>query len=136
MLTQMGYARQHHSVDRGDALRVLEDSGAIDQPALTRILRQQIPALREAIQDLSQGKTESGFDRLEAAGVIHEAEDGAERLDAIAAQHLAAVRDGVSSLIVAPTHAECRTIAERVREQLKAIGLVGLEDSQVRRWRE
>ena len=51
-------------------------------------------------------------------------------------QHLAAVRDGVSSLIVAPTHAECRTIAERVREQLKAIGLVGLEDSQVRRWRE
>jgi ATP-dependent exoDNAse (exonuclease V) alpha subunit len=52
-----GDTRQHHAVDRGDALRVLEQSGAIYQTALTRILRQRIPALREAIQDLSRGKT-------------------------------------------------------------------------------
>lgn len=132
-LVLSGDTRQHHSVDRGDALRVLEGSGAIDQAALTRILRQRIPALREAIQDLSQRKIESGFDKIEAAGVVHEVEDSDERLAAIAEQHLGAVRDGASSLIVAPTHAECRAIAERVRAQLKAIGIVGLEDNQVRR---
>jgi hypothetical protein len=117
-----GDTRQHHSVDRGDALRVLGDSGAIDQAALTRILRQKTLALREAIQELSEGKTESGFDKLKAAGVIHEVEDSDERLDAIAVQHLGAVRDGVSSLIVAPTHGECRAIAQRVREELKWSG--------------
>jgi hypothetical protein len=36
-------------------------------------------------------------------------------------------------LIVAPTHAECRAIAERIREQLKGVGWVGREDSHVRR---
>ncbi len=72
-------------------------------------------------------------DELEAAGVIHELEEGSERLEAIAGQHLAAIREGMSSLVVAPTHAECRAIAERVRKQLKAVGLVGLEDREVTR---
>ena len=123
-----GDTRQHHSVDRGDALRVLEGSGSIRQASLTKIFRQQVVALRDAIQDLSQGRTESGFDKLEAAGVIHEVEDSTDRLEAIAARHLAAEREGVFSLIVAPTHRECRAIASRVREQLKAVGMVGLEE--------
>jgi hypothetical protein len=101
-----GDTRQHHSVDRGDALRVLEGSGSVRQAALARILRQRVPDLREAIQDLSQGRTEVGFDKLEAVGVVHELEDHADRLEAIASQHLAARKEGVSSLIVAPTHAE------------------------------
>jgi ATP-dependent exoDNAse (exonuclease V) alpha subunit len=128
-----GDTRQHHAVDRGDALRLLEESGSVHQAALTRILRQQMPVLREAIQDLSRGKTESGFDKLDAAGVIHEVEDRAERLEAIAARHVAAIRDGSSSLIVAPTHAECRAIAERVRELQKAACLIGLEEHRFRR---
>jgi hypothetical protein len=65
-----GDTRQHHSVDRGDALRVLEESGSVSQAALTKIFRQQVPALREAVEDLSRGETEAGFDKLEAAGAI------------------------------------------------------------------
>jgi AAA domain len=103
-----GDTRQHHSVDRDDALGVLEDSGCIDQIALTKIFRQQVPALREAVEDLSRGETEAGFDKLEAAGLIHGIEDTDQRLEAIASQHPAAVGDGATSLIVAPTHAECR----------------------------
>ena len=37
----------------GDALRILERSGAIAQAVLTKINRQQIPELRAAIEDLS-----------------------------------------------------------------------------------
>ena len=130
-LILFGDTRQHHSVDRGDALRVLEDSGSIDQVALTKIFRQQVPALREAVEDLSRGQTEAGFDKLEAAGLIHGVEDADQRLEAIANQHLAAVEDGATSLIVAPTHAECRAIAARVRELQKTACLVSPEEHQV-----
>jgi len=130
-LILFGDTRQHHSVGRGDALRVLEDSGSIEQVSLTKIFRQQVPALREAVEDLSRGETEAGFDKLEAAGLIHGVEDTDERLEAIASQHLAAVRDGATSLIVAPTHAECRAIAARVRELQKTACLVSPEERQV-----
>jgi AAA domain len=57
-----GDTKQHHSVERGDALRILERSGVIAQAALTKIYRQRIPELREAIEDLSKGRTGEGFD--------------------------------------------------------------------------
>jgi ATP-dependent exoDNAse (exonuclease V) alpha subunit len=60
-----GDSRQHHSVERGDARRILEKSAAVASAALTKIFRQQIPALRAAIEDLSQGKTEQGFEKLD-----------------------------------------------------------------------
>jgi AAA domain-containing protein len=126
-----GDSRQHHSVDRGDALRVLEERGSVSQAVLTKIFRQQVPALREVVEDLSRGETAAGFDKLEAAGVIHEVEDTDQRLEGIASQHLAAVREGASSLIVAPTHAECRAIASRVRDLQNGVCLVSPEEHQV-----
>ena len=79
-----GDTRQHHAVARGDAFRVMERAGAVTQAALTKIFRQQIAALRDAVYDLSAGRTESGFDKLEAFGAIHEVEENVERLEAIA----------------------------------------------------
>ena len=55
-----GDTKQHHSVRRGDALRILERSGVIVQAALTKIYRQQIPELREAIEDLRRAGQEKG----------------------------------------------------------------------------
>jgi hypothetical protein len=56
-----GDTRQHHAVERGDAMRLMERTGAVAHTALTKIFRQQIAALRDAVYDLSAGKTESGF---------------------------------------------------------------------------
>jgi conjugative relaxase-like TrwC/TraI family protein len=128
-----GDARQHHGVERGDALRVLERVGAVAQAALTKIFRQQIGALRDAVYDLSTGSTESGFDKLEAFGAIHEVEENVERLNAIASQHVAAVKEGKSSLIVAPTHAECSAIAGVVRDSRKKDGSLSGEEHTIRR---
>lgn len=61
--------------------------------ALTKIFRQQIPALRAAIEDLSQGKTEEGFDKLDAFGMIREVEKADERLKAICHLHIGAIRE-------------------------------------------
>jgi ATP-dependent exoDNAse (exonuclease V) alpha subunit len=85
-----GDTRQHHAVERGDALRVLEDAGVVTQASLSKIVRQQIEPLREAMTDLSQGRTKDGFDKLDIYGAVHEFEDKAERLAAIAEIHLSA----------------------------------------------
>jgi ATP-dependent exoDNAse (exonuclease V) alpha subunit len=128
-----GDTRQHHAVERGDAFRVMERTGAVTQAVLTKIFRQQIAALRDAVYDLSAGRTESGFDKLEAFGAIYEVEENVERLEAIANQHVAALNEGKSALIVAPTHAECRAIARVVRDRQKKDGSLSGEEHTIRR---
>jgi conjugative relaxase-like TrwC/TraI family protein len=128
-----GDTRQHHGVERGDSLRVMEKAGVVAQAALTKIFRQQVPALRDAIQDLAQGRTESGFDKLDRFGAIQEIEDNATRLEAIAHKHLEAIREKKTSLVVAPTHGECRALAKAVRETLKKEGLVSGAEQTVTR---
>jgi conjugative relaxase-like TrwC/TraI family protein len=123
-----GDTRQHHGVERGDALRILERSGLVEQAALTRIFRQQIAALREAVNDLAAGETERGFGRLEEFGAIQELEDHSDRLKALSEKHLEALKDGKTSMIVSPTHAEGRIVADAVRVELRGLGLLGTEE--------
>ena len=123
-LVVTGDTKQHHSVQRGDALRILERSGAIAQAALTKIYRQRIPELREAIEDLSKGRTGEGFDKLDKFGAIQEIADDAGRLAAIAEKQIEALKAQRSSLIIAPTHGECRAIAGAVRKAMKDNGLL------------
>jgi ATP-dependent exoDNAse (exonuclease V) alpha subunit len=123
-LVLCGDSRQHHAVERGDSLRVLEKTGAVEPAALTKIFRQKIPALRDAIQELARGNTEKGFDKLDAFGVIQEVEDQAKRLEAIAQRHVEAIMEKKSSLVVAPTHGECRQIAKAVRQAMREQGLL------------
>jgi hypothetical protein len=44
---------------------------------LTKTYRQRIRELREAIEDLSKGRTEEGFDKLDKFGAIQEIPDDA-----------------------------------------------------------
>jgi ATP-dependent exoDNAse (exonuclease V) alpha subunit len=110
-LVLTGDAKQHHSVQWGDALRILERSGTIAQAVLTTIYRQRIPELKEAIGDLSKGRTGEGFDKLDKFGAIQEIPDDAGRLAAIAEKQIEALKSRRSCLIIAPTHGECRAIA-------------------------
>jgi len=132
-LVVTGDTRQHHGVQWGDALRILERSGVIAQAVLTKIYRQRIAELREAIEDLSKGRTGEGFDKLHKFGVIQEIADDTGRLAAIAAKQMEALKAQESSLIIAPTHSECRAIAGAVRQTMKDKGLLsGVEKSVTR----
>src|SRR3984893_16773994 len=122
-LVVTGDTKQHHSVQWGDALRILERSGAIAQAALTKIYRQQVPGIREAIEDLSKGRAGDGCDKLDKFGVIQEIADDDARLAAIAEKQIEALKAQRSSLIIAPTHGECRAIAGAVRKAMKEKGL-------------
>jgi hypothetical protein len=128
-----GDTKQHHSVQWGDALRILERSGAIAQAALTKIYRQRIPELRAAIEDLSKGRTGEGFDKLDKFGVIQEIADAPDRLAAIAKKHIEALEAQRSCLIIAPTHGECRAIAGAVRKAMKEKGLLSDSEHSVTR---
>jgi ATP-dependent exoDNAse (exonuclease V) alpha subunit len=56
-----GDSAQHRSVERGDALRILEQSGTVRVVELLQTQRQKVPALKAAIEDLKA-------DRLGQAG--------------------------------------------------------------------
>jgi hypothetical protein len=132
-LVLTGDTKQHHSVQRGDALRILERSGTVAQAVLTKIHRQQIPQLREAIQVLSKGRTGEGFDKLDKFGAVQEIPDDPGRLAAIAEKQIEALKAQRSSLIIAPTHGECRAIAGTVRKAMQEKGLLSDSEHSVTR---
>jgi ATP-dependent exoDNAse (exonuclease V) alpha subunit len=59
-----GESAQHRSVERGDALRILEQSGAVRYVELLQTQRQKVPALKAAIEDLKAVQTLSGSGRV------------------------------------------------------------------------
>jgi hypothetical protein len=85
-----GDTKQHHSVQRGDALRTLERSDFIAQATLTKIHRQRIPELRAAIEDLSNGQAARASASWTRFGAIQEIADDADRLAAVAEKQIEA----------------------------------------------
>jgi hypothetical protein len=61
----VGDSSQHRSVERGDALRILEQSGTVRYAELLQTQRQTVPALTAAIEDLKAGRVENGWEKLD-----------------------------------------------------------------------
>src|SRR3984893_12123659 len=127
----IGDTAQHSSVERGDALRILEQSATVRYVELLQTQRQKVPALKAAIEDLKTGRLQAGWEKLEHYGVIKEFTDGVERRENAVEQHLVALRGGKTSLMISPRHDEARKVAAVVRQQLKAEGAIGAEDYAV-----
>jgi hypothetical protein len=64
----VGDSAQHRSVERGDELRVLEQSGSVRYVELLQTQRQKVPALKAAIEDLKAGRPRAGWEKLERNG--------------------------------------------------------------------
>jgi ATP-dependent exoDNAse (exonuclease V) alpha subunit len=126
-----GDSAQHRSVERGDALRILEQSGSVRYVELLQTQRQKVPALKAAIEDLKAGRLQAGWEKLEYHGVIKEVTDSVELRERAVEQHLEALRAGKTSLMISPRHDEARKVAAIAREQLKAEGAIGAEDHAV-----
>jgi hypothetical protein len=126
-----GDSAQHRSVERGDALRVLEQSSSVRYVQLLQTQRQKVPALKAAIEDLKAGRLQAGWEKLEQHGVIKEVTDGVQLREKAVEQHLCALRDGKTSLMISTRHDEARKVAAVVRQQLKAEGAISAEDHAV-----
>src|SRR4029077_2897737 len=93
-LLTLGDSDQHHSVERGDAIRILQESGAVRSARLTETYRAQVQYLKDTVLDLKAGRREEGYARLEEHGNIREIQDLDKLRQQAVDTHLHAVRAG------------------------------------------
>jgi conjugative relaxase-like TrwC/TraI family protein len=134
-LITLGDVDQHRSPQRGDAIRILQESKSVRSSELTETYRAQVAYLKETILDLKAGgiRREIGYDRLDEHGDIREVEDTSGMRDAAVQAHLEAVRKGDLAILASPTHFEARAAAEMVRNILKGEGKIEPEDHTITR---
>jgi conjugative relaxase-like TrwC/TraI family protein len=132
-LVTLGDTDQHTSVERGDAMRIMQESGSVRSVELTETYRAKVEYLRNTVLDLKAGRREEGYDRLDQHGDIREVQDLGELRQAAVQEHLQAVRAGHLALLASPVHAEARAAASIVRDILKAEGLIEAEEHTVTR---
>lgn len=114
----VGDTGQHHSVERGDAFRLLQEMGGMSVVTIDQIQRQR-GLYREAVDQISKGRHAEAFDTFERMGAIFEIPDNETRYQTMAADYVSVVKKGKTALLVAPTHLECDLITEKVRNALK-----------------
>jgi conjugative relaxase-like TrwC/TraI family protein len=72
----VGDTKQHNSVERGDAMRILIKEAGIKSVKINKILRQKNDKYKEAVKLLADGQTDKGFKQLETIGAVAEIENG------------------------------------------------------------
>jgi conjugative relaxase-like TrwC/TraI family protein len=140
-----GDQKQHSSVVRGDALRLLQRDAGMQFAELKQVRRQVNAAYREAVTAISEGDTrandgrsrlEHGIESLHKLGAIVEVE-GDARYRHIAADYVASISDinqrgeHKTALVVSPTHAEAAKVTDAIRAGLHSAGKVGGEEQEV-----
>lgn len=121
---------QHGSVQRGAALRLLEEEAGL-KPANVVEIQRQSGRYKRAVKALSEGKVAEGFKGLNDLGWIREIAGG-DRYRQMATDYVESVAQGKSALVVSPTHAEGDRITAEIRRQLKTNGTIGSDQRSFR----
>ena len=121
-----GDKRQHGSVARGAALRLLETEAGLE-PAEIKEINRQSGAYKAAMKALSEGRTEEGYQALDKLGWIREL-PAEERDDALAADYINSIQSGKSALVICPTHAGGERLTATIRSELQRRGLLEKEE--------
>jgi conjugative relaxase-like TrwC/TraI family protein len=128
-----GDTAQHTSVERGDALRLLETYAGLEAAQLIEIRRQKSEQYREAVRDLAKGEARRGFEKLDQMGAIKELPED-ERYKQLAKDYADAVSRRKTAMVVSPTHAEGERVTAEIREELKKRGKLGTDERQLTRF--
>lgn len=127
-----GDIKQHGSVERGDALRIIQQFGGVKPAEISKIQRQKNADYRSAIKSISSGDMEKGLETLDRMGAIREADDFAKTRQNVANEYSASLKANEEVLIVATTHAQGRAVTETIREKLKDDGLLKGEEQVIK----
>jgi hypothetical protein len=122
-LVLIGDTGQHHSVERGQAFDLLQQFGEMSTVRVSKVMRQR-DGYREFVELVSEGRIRGAFKVPSIQDSLKEMKF-AERIEAIAADYVAAIERGKTALVIAPTHKECDGLAEGIRDRLKAKGVLG-----------
>ncbi len=126
-----GDRKQHGSVSRGAALRLLEEEAGL-VPAEVKDIKRQSGRYKEAVRLLSDGQTVEGFDRLDALGWVKEARSE-QRYRELAVDYVTTIAAGKSALVVSPTHKEGDRLTRELREALQFANLLGRDERSFRK---
>ncbi len=127
-----GDTRQHASVVRGDALRILNTVGGIKSAEVSKIYRQKNIQYKSAVEDLSKGNIKGGFEKLEMMNAVITVDPMNPR-EGIVKDFLELVRKKKSALIVSPTHKEGEAVTKEIRRGLQEKGLIDKKEITVER---
>lgn len=116
---------QHHSVQRGDAFRLVAESGLVEVKQTRTIYRQRKDLYRQAVEEISKGNVEQGFAMFDQLGVIHESIGFEEQVLQVAEDYVNSLSKHTSVLVVAPTHFEGGMVTKQIRHLLKESGKLG-----------
>lgn len=119
-----GDSAQHRAVERGDALRILENHAGLKSVELKEIRRQQKEEYKALVALLRAGDTRGAFSRMEELGILREV-PSENRHQQLAADYLTATRNGKSALVISPTHAEGEQVTAEIRGQLRVAHRIG-----------
>ena len=122
-----GDTRQHASVVRGDALRILNTVAGIRSAEVSKIYRQKNEDFRAAVEDLSKGQVKTAFDKLDDMKFIHTL-DPMKPEAALVDAYMKALKDGKSALVISPTHAQGEAVTDGIRNRMKANGMLGKKE--------
>lgn len=129
-----GDTRQHTSVKRGDALRIMQKMGGINPASVNRIYRQKSKEYRKAVEDISEGNIKSGFEKLDELKAINEL-DGDQWTKQLSKDYLKAIKEKKSCLIISPTNEQSQEVTEEIRSSLKNEGLIGKREKSFTTYR-
>jgi len=130
----IGDTGQHNSVNRGDALRILQKEARLE-PLMLENIRRQKGKYKEAVNSISRGRIMKGFDKLDKLEAITQETDADTRYKMLADKYADIVDSGESVLTVSPTHAEGNKVTTAIRESLRGKGLIKDKEKAVTRYR-
>jgi conjugative relaxase-like TrwC/TraI family protein len=122
-----GDTRQHASVVRGDALRILNTEAGIKTAEVSKIYRQEKKEFREVIEDLSKGEVAKAFQKLDDMKFIQEV-DPLKVSEMLVNDYIDARKRGRSAMVICPTHAQGEEITDAIRARLKKEGMLGKKE--------
>lgn len=129
-----GDTRQHNSVQRGDALRIMETHAGIKPITVDKIQRQKNSDYKQAVKLLSEGIVEKGIKKLDSMGAIKEISDSNERIHAVAEDYYKSSYRGKklekNVLVIAPTHAEGELVTSSIRNTLRDKNILGEKEKE------
>ena len=128
-----GDPKQHSSVARGDALRVLKKYSGIKAAEVSKIFRQQKQVYRQAVQDMANGKIEAAFEKLDSIGGICEV-DQKEPNRQLVADYVKALKEGKKTLVICPTHEHGALVIADIRQALIEAKLLGSVEKHVTKY--
>ena len=128
-LVLSGDPKQHSAVNRGDAMRILQQIGRIPYQNVNVIYRQRVEAYKQAVDAISKGKVSDGFDRLDKMGSIQEIES--EKVsDQLKDDYIKAIEDKKSALIISPTNEQASIVTQKIRHGLREQGKLKKREKQ------